>query len=75
MLLFSTFIGQCFIVKGQRFFRVQANVELIFPPEFKARFANSIITVLCSGVPFCQICCVSCKLIGNHTFFYVIAVG
>ena len=38
-----------------RFFRIECQVKLIFPAEFEAGFAQSIVTDLCSGMSLCQV--------------------
>ncbi len=41
-----------FVVVFQRGFRIEAEIELIQPAEFKPRFGKCIVTALCGGMTF-----------------------
>ena len=43
------------VVKLARRGRIEAEVELIFPAEFEARFAQGVVAILGAGVPFREI--------------------
>ena len=48
-------LGQRRIMEGPRFFRIESDVELINPPEFKARLAHGIVANLRSGDTLSQV--------------------
>ena len=55
--------------------RVQAQIKLVFPAEFKARLAQGIVADLCARVALGQVCRVSGQLVGDDAFFDVIFIG
>ena len=50
-----SFLRQRFVVELARRLRVEREVELIFPPELEARFANRVVAVLRAGVAFGEV--------------------
>src|ERR1700745_3170379 len=71
---FGPFLRQCLVMKRARSFRVQTQIELIFPPEFETRFAQSIISDLRAWMTLRKIRGMRRDLIGDYPFLYVIPV-
>ena len=74
MSRFGRFSRQCFIMERACPFRVEGEVELIFPAKFKAGFGQGIVPHLGPGVTFGQVGGVSRDLVGDHPFFYILFV-
>ena len=68
-------LGQRFIVEGAGGIRVQPEVELVFPAEFKTRLGQRIIADLRPRVPLGQIRRVGCDLVGNDAGLHIIPIG
>ena len=67
--------GQGLIMKIARLVRIQAEIELVFPAEFKARFGQRIVTDLRTGVAFGQVGGMCRQLVGNDTFLDIVLIG
>src|SRR5947208_17151463 len=74
MCEFGTFLGQGLIVEFAGSDWIQAEIELIFPSELKAGFAECIIAVLRRWMTFCEVGCVSGYFVRNHAVFYILFV-
>jgi len=68
------FLRQGFIVEFARGDGVEAEVELIFPAEFKARFAQRVVAVLRAGMAFGEVGGVGGDLVGDDAVFHVLLV-
>ena len=63
------------LVVLQGAFRIERQVELVFPTEFEAGFAQGIVTDLCARMPFCQVSGMRGNLIGHDSGSDIFFVG
>jgi len=68
------FLRQGLIVEIAGRFRVEGEVELVFPAEIEPRTGDRIVAHLRGRMAFSEICCVSRKLIGDNTHLHIIPV-
>src|SRR5215203_2910610 len=61
-------------MKLLRFFGVKAEVELVLPSELEPGFRECVVTVLSTGMPFCEVCGVGGELVGDHALLDVLFV-
>ena len=70
----GAFLGQSLIVELARGLGVEREIELIFPAELEARFADGVVAVLRAGMAFGQIGGVGGDLVGDDAVFDVLLV-
>ena len=63
-----------FVVEFTRGFRIEREVELVFPAEFEPRFADGVVAILRAGMAFGEIGSVRGDLVGDHAIFDVLLV-
>ena len=56
-------------------FGIETEVKLIFPAEFEAGFGEGIVSVLGTGVTFCEVRSVSGEFVGDDPVFDILFVG
>ncbi len=56
-------------------FGIETEVKLIFPAEFEAGFGEGIVSVLGTGVTFCEVGSVSGEFVGDDPVFDILFVG
>ena len=71
---FRSLLRERLIMKFPSSFRIQRQVELILPSEFKARFRDRVVAVLRAGMAFGQIRRVGGDLVGDDAVFDVFFV-
>lgn len=71
---FARFLRQGFVVVGAGGERIQRQVELVFPAEFKARLRHGVITNLRARVAFGQIRRVGGNFVGDQPLLHVLFV-
>ena len=54
--------------------RVERQVELVFPAEFKTRLAHGIVAQLCARMAFCDVGGMGCYLICDHAVAHVFEI-
>ena len=70
----GAFLRQGFVVELARGHGVEAEVELIFPAEFKAGLAQRVVAVLRAGMALGQVGGVRGNFVGNDAVFHVLLV-
>lgn len=71
---FAGFLWQGFVVPGAGGERVERQVKLIFPAEFKTRFRHRVVADLRAGVAFRQVGGVGGNLVSDQPLFNVFFV-
>ena len=71
----GAFLRQGLIVKFAGRFRIERQIELVFPAKFEACFADGVVAVLRAGVALGQIGGVGGDLVGDDPVFDVFFVG
>ena len=51
----SAILRERFVVEGEGFLGIEAEVELILPPELKSSLAHGVVTFLSCGMAFRQV--------------------
>ena len=68
-------LRQRLVVELLRAFRVEAEVELVFPAELEARLGERVVANLRAGVALGQVCGVGSHLVGDDAVAHVFLVG
>ena len=61
-----SFLREGFVVEFTGGFRVEAEVELVFPAEFEAGFGKGVVAVLGTGMAFREVGGMGCELAGER---------
>ncbi len=72
---FGAFLREGFVVELAGGHGVEAEVELIFPAELEAGFAQGVVAVLGAGVAFGEVGGVGGDLVGDDAVFDVFLFG
>lgn len=72
---FGAFLGKGLVVIAFGGYRVEREIELVFPAEFEASFAQGIVAVLSGRMSFCQVGRMGGYLVSDHTHFDVVLIG
>src|SRR5579859_4019355 len=75
MSQFGSFLGKRFVMKLTGSCRVEAQVELVFPAEFKSRFAQGIIARTRRWMAFGQVSSMGRDFVCDHPVFDIFLVG
>ena len=68
------FFGKSFVMKLDGFLRIQCQMELVLPTEFKPCLAHGIVPEIGCRVSLGEVCGMRCQLEGNHPFLYIVTV-
>lgn len=71
---FARFLRQGFVVIGAGGERIEGQVKLVFPAEFKARFGHGVVANLRARMAFRQIRRVGGNLVGDQPLLHVLFV-
>ena len=71
----GTILRQGFIMEGPCRHRVEGEIELVFPAELEAGFAQRVVAVLRAGVAFREVGGVGGEFVGDDTRLDVFLVG
>ncbi|MNC65342.1 hypothetical protein D3C75_1156190 [compost metagenome] len=71
---FAGLLRQRFVVIRAGSERVECEVKLIFPAEFKAGFRHGVIADLRTRVAFCEVCGMGRNFVGNQTLLNIIFI-
>ena len=64
---FGSVLGEGFVVIEAGGDGIEAEVELVFPAEFKTGFAEGVVAVLGTGVAFGEVRSMGGELVGDGT--------
>ena len=71
---FGAVLRQRFVVEVLGGRRIEAEIELIFPAEFEAGFAQRVVALLRAGMPFRQIGRMRGDLVGDDAVLHVLLI-
>ena len=72
---FGAFLGEGFVVEFAGAIGIEAEVELVFPAEFEAGFAEGVVAKLRAGMALGEVGGVRGDAIGDDAFFHILFVG
>src|SRR5215831_3331924 len=74
MCQFRAFLRKGFIMKLARGDRIEAQIELVLPPEFESRLAQRVVAITGRGMAFGEIRGMSCDFVCDDAVFDVFFV-